>query len=57
VLIANLVAVCMSYGDAYHSGVIRRMQRLSSAWRVVRQSQIGNYPLSVVRNVQAVIDT
>jgi hypothetical protein len=56
VLKANLVAMCMPYGDAYHTRSATRNAG-ASAWRavVVRQAQMGSHLWPVVRNLPAVI--
>jgi hypothetical protein len=58
VLNANLGAMCMPYGDAYHTRSVTRnagasVQRAVVLW----QAQIGRHPRPVVRSVQAVIGT
>jgi hypothetical protein len=58
VLNANLVAMCMPYGDAYHTRSVTRnagasVQRAVAVWH----AQMGSHPRPVVRNVQAVIGT
>jgi hypothetical protein len=58
VLSANLVAMSMPYGDAYHTRPVTRnagasVQRAFVVW----QTQMGSHPRPVVRNVQAVIGT
>jgi hypothetical protein len=58
VLNANLVAMCMPYGDAYHTRSATRNAGASVQRAVVmQQAQMGGHPRPVVRNVQAVIDT
>jgi hypothetical protein len=58
VLNANLVAMCMPYGDAYHTrSAIRNAGASVQRAVVVRQAQMGSHPQTVVRNVQAVIGT
>jgi hypothetical protein len=58
VLIANLVAMCMPFGDAYHTrSAIRNAGASVQRACVVRQAQMGSHPRPVVRNVQAVIGT
>jgi hypothetical protein len=58
VLNANLVAMCMPYGDAYHTRAATRNAGASVQRAVVvRQAQMGSHPRPVVRNVQAVIGT
>jgi hypothetical protein len=58
VLNANLVAMCMPYGDAYHMRSATRNAGASVQRAfVVQQAQMGSHPRSVVRNVQAVIGT
>jgi hypothetical protein len=58
VLNANLVAMCMPYGDAYHTRSATRNAGGSAQRAVVaRQTQMGSHPRPVVRNVQAVIGT
>jgi hypothetical protein len=57
VLNANLVAMCMPYGDAYHTRSATRNAGASVQRAVVvRQAQMGSHPRPEVRNVQAVID-
>jgi hypothetical protein len=58
VLNANLVAMCMPYGDAYHTRLVTRnagasVQRAVVVW----QGHMGSHPQPVVRNVPAVIGT
>jgi hypothetical protein len=58
VLNANLVGMCMPYGDAYHTRSATRnagasVQRAAA----VRQAQMGSHPRPVIWNVQAVIGT
>jgi hypothetical protein len=56
VLNANLVAMCMPYGDVYHTRSATRNAGASVLRAVVvRQAQMGSHPRPVVRNVQAVI--
>jgi hypothetical protein len=58
VLNANLVAMCMPYGDAYHTRSPPRNAGTSvQSAVVVRQSQMASHPHPLVRNVQAVIGT
>jgi hypothetical protein len=58
VLYANLVAMCMPYGDAYHTRSATRDAGTSVQRAVVvRQAQMGSHPRPLVRNVQAVIVT
>jgi hypothetical protein len=58
VLNANLIAMCMPYGDAYHTRSASRNAGASvQSAVVVRQVQMGSHPRPVGRNVQAVIDT
>jgi hypothetical protein len=58
VLNANLVAMCMPYGDAYDTGSATRNAGASVQRAVVvRQAHMGSHPRPVVRNVQAVIGT
>jgi hypothetical protein len=58
VLNANLVAMCMPYGDAYHTRSATRNARASVQRAVVvRQAQMGSHPWPVVRNMQAAIGT
>jgi hypothetical protein len=58
VLNANLVAMCMPYGDAYHTRSATRNAGASVQRAVVgRQAHMGSHPRPVVRNVQAVIGT
>jgi hypothetical protein len=58
VLNANLVAMCMPYGDAYHTRSATRNAGASvRRVVVVRQAQMGSHPQPVIRNVQAVIGT
>jgi hypothetical protein len=58
VLNANLLAMCMPYGDAYHTrSSTRNASALVQLAGVVRQVQMGSHPRPVARNVQAVIDT
>jgi hypothetical protein len=58
VLNANLVAMCMPYGDAYHTRSATRNAGASVQRAVVvQQAQMGSHPRPVVRNVQAVIGT
>jgi hypothetical protein len=58
VLNANLVAMCMPYGDAYHTRSATRNAGASVQCSVVvRQAQKGSHPQPVVRNVRAVIGT
>jgi hypothetical protein len=58
VLNANLVAMCIPYGDAYRTRSATR-NACASFQRavVVQQAQMGSHPRPVVRNVQAVIGT
>jgi hypothetical protein len=56
VLNANLVAMCMPCGDAYHTRSATRKAGASFQRAVVvRQAQMGSHPRPVVRNVQALI--
>jgi hypothetical protein len=58
VLNANLVAMRMPYGDAYHTRSATRNGGASvQRTVVVRQAQVGSHPRSVVRNLQAEIGT
>jgi hypothetical protein len=58
VLNANLVAMCMPYGDAYHTRSATRNAGTSVQGAVVvQQAQMGSHPRPVVRNAQAVIGT
>jgi hypothetical protein len=58
VLNANLVAMCMPYGDAYHTRSATRNAGASVQRAVVvRQTQMGSHLRPVVRIVQGVIDT
>jgi hypothetical protein len=58
VLNANLAAMCMLYGDAYHARSVTRNAGASFPRAVVvRQAQMGSHPRPVGRNVQAVIGT
>jgi hypothetical protein len=58
VLSANLVAMCMPYGDAYYTRSATRNAGASvQRPDVVQQAQMGGHTRPVVRNVQAVIDT
>jgi hypothetical protein len=58
VLNANLVAMCMPYGDAYHTRSATRNAGASVQRAVVvRQAQMESRPRPVFRNVQAVIGT
>jgi hypothetical protein len=58
VLNANLLAMCMPYGDAYHTGsAARNAGALVQHAVVVRQVQMGSHPRPVARSVQAVIGT
>jgi hypothetical protein len=58
VLNANLVAMCMPYGDAYHTrSAMRNAGASVQRAVVVQQAQMGSHPQPVVRNVQAVIGT
>jgi hypothetical protein len=53
---ANLVAMCMPYGDAYHARSATRNAGASVQRAVVvRRAQMGSHTLPIVRNVQAVI--
>jgi hypothetical protein len=45
----NLVALCMPYGDAYHTRSTTRNAGFQRAV-VVRQAQVGSHPWPVVRN-------
>jgi hypothetical protein len=56
VLNANLVEMCIPYGDAYHTRSATRFAGASVQRAVlVRQAQMGSHPRPVVRTVQAVI--
>jgi hypothetical protein len=58
VLNANLVALWMPYGDAYHTRSATRNAGASVQRAVVmRQVRMGSHPRPVVWNVQAVIGT
>jgi hypothetical protein len=58
VLNANLVAMCMPYGDAYHTrSAPPNAGALVQHAVVVRQVQMGSRPRPVARNVQVVIGT
>jgi hypothetical protein len=58
VLNANLAAMCMPYGDAYHTRSATRNAGASVQRAVVvQQAQMGGHPRPVARNVQAVIGT
>jgi hypothetical protein len=58
VLNANLVAMCMPYGDAYPRRSVSRNAGASVQRAVVMwQAQMGRHPRPVVRNVKAVIGT
>jgi hypothetical protein len=58
VLNANLVAMGMPYGDAYHTGSASRNAGASIKRSVVlRQSLLEIHPRAVARNVPAVIGT
>jgi hypothetical protein len=58
VLNANLVAMCVPYGDAYHTRSATRNAGVSVQGAVlVRLVQIGSHPRAVARNVQGVIGT
>jgi hypothetical protein len=58
VLNANLVAMCMLCGDAYHVRSATQSAGASGQRAVVvRPPQMGRHPQSVIRNVQAVICT
>jgi hypothetical protein len=58
VLNANLVAICVPYGNAYHTRSATRNAGASFQRAVVvQQAQMGSHPRPVVRNVQAVIGT
>jgi hypothetical protein len=58
VLNANLVAMCMPYGSAYHTRSATRNAGASVQRAVVvRQARMGSHPRPVVLNVQAVIGT
>jgi hypothetical protein len=58
VLNANLVAMCMPYGDAYHTrSAPRNAGALVQHAVVVRQVQMRNHPRPVARNVQTAIGT
>jgi hypothetical protein len=55
---ANPIAMCMPYGDAYHTrSVTRNAGALVQRAVVVRQTQMGSRPRPVARNVQAVMGT
>jgi hypothetical protein len=52
---ANLVAMCMPYGDAYHTRSATRNAGASVQRAVVvQQAKMGSHLRPVVRNVQAV---
>jgi hypothetical protein len=56
VLNANLVAMCMPYGDVYHTrSATRNAGALFQHAALVRQVQMGSHPRPVARIVQAVI--
>jgi hypothetical protein len=56
VLNTNLVAMCMPYGDAYHTRSATRNAGASVQGAVVvQQAQMGSHPRPVVRKVQAAI--
>jgi hypothetical protein len=56
VLNANLVAMCMSYGDAYHTRSATRNAGASVQRAVVvRGAHVGSHRRPVVRNLQVVI--
>jgi hypothetical protein len=58
VLNANLVTMCMPYGDAYHTRSATRNAGASVQRAVVvKQAQMGSHPRPVVWNVQAVMCT
>jgi hypothetical protein len=58
VLNANLVAMCMPYGDPYHTRSATRNAGASVQRAVVvQQAQMVSHPRPVVRKVQAVIGT
>jgi hypothetical protein len=58
VLNANLVAMCMPYGDAYNTRSATRNAGASVQRAVMlRQAQMGSHPRPVVRNLQAVMGT
>jgi hypothetical protein len=58
VLDANLVAMCMPYGDAYHTRSATRNAGVSVQRAVVvQEAQMGGHRRPVVRNAQAVIGT
>jgi hypothetical protein len=58
VLNANLVAMCMPCGDAYHTRSATQNAGASVQRAVVvRQAQMGRHTRPVVPNVQAVIST
>jgi hypothetical protein len=58
VLNANLVEMCMPYGDAYHTMSATQNAGASVQRDVaVRQSQLRSHPRLVVRNEQAVMGT
>jgi hypothetical protein len=58
VLNANLVAMGMPYGDAYHTKSATRNAGASVQRAVVvREAHVGSHPRAVVRNMQAVIGT
>jgi hypothetical protein len=58
VINGNLVAMCMPYGDAYHTRSSTRNAGASVQRAVgVRQAQMGRHPRPVVRNEQALIGT
>jgi hypothetical protein len=55
---ANLVAMCMPYGEAYHTKSATRNAGASVPRAVVVwQVQMGRHPRPVARNVQTVIGT
>jgi hypothetical protein len=58
VINANLVAMCVPYGDAYHTrAATRNAGALVQRAVVVRQVQMGSRPRPVARNAQTVIGT
>jgi hypothetical protein len=58
VLNANLVAMCMPYGDGDHTRSATRNAGASVLRAVVvQQAQMGNHPRPVVGNVQGAIGT
>jgi hypothetical protein len=58
VLNANLVAICLPYGDAYHTRSATRKAGASVQRAiVVRRVHVGSHPRPVARNVHEVIGT